>query len=350
MAKPRHESSDNGRAAVPLRDKVAHLSRPQAYPDGEGEVEVKETHMAFVFLVGERVYKLKKPVEYRHRDCHRLASREFLCREEIRLNRRLAPDVYLGVEPLGRGAGGALALSSREGVVDWLVVMRRLPEDRLLDEALARGDVAPERIDALADLLGHFYAGLAAEDLTAEDYVARFVREQAKNREIMADRRFAMPGDRVATVLDRMDRLLDEAPDLVGRRVREGRIKEGHGDLRPEHVCLVEPPVVIDCLEFNRNLRLVDPFDELSLLALECERLGGAWIGERLFRRVGQALEDAPDPRVLAFYRAYRACLRARLSLSHLLEPHPRDAEAWEPLARDYLALAASAVRWAMPD
>ncbi|XKE46552.1 hypothetical protein LG302_05270 [Halomonas organivorans] len=350
MAKPRREGVDDGSGTVPLGDKVAHLSRPGAYPDFDGEVEVKETHMAFVFLVGERVYKLKKPVEYRHRDCHRLASREFLCREEVRLNRRLAPDVYLGVEPLGRDADGGLALSRHEGIVDWLVVMRRLPEDRLLDAAVTRGDVAPDRIDALADLLGRFYAGLVAEDLPPEAYIAHFVREQAKNREVMTDRRFAMPGDRVTAVLDRLDRLLDEDPEPLGRRAREGRIKEGHGDLRPEHVCLVEPPVVIDCLEFNRFLRLVDPFDELSLLALECERLGAAWIGERLRRRVARRLGDAPDPRVLAFYRAYRACLRARLALSHLLEPDPRDPEIWEPLARDYLALAEPAARRAMPD
>lgn len=344
MAKPRPAQRE-----VSLRDKVAFLSRPEAYPGGGEAVEVKETHMAVVFLVGDRVYKLKKPVEYAHRDCRRLAAREFLCREEVRLNRRLAPGVYLGVEPLGRDAGGRLALSVREAIVDWLVVMRRLPERLMLDVALAAGEVSPARIDAVAERLGAFYRGLVPEPLSADAYVAHFVREQARNRTVLADARFPRPRERALPVLERLDRLLDETPEMLGLRARDGRIREGHGDLRPEHLCLSDPPVVIDCLEFHRALRLVDPFDELCLLALECQRWGAAWIGERLLRHLGRALEEVPAPRLLAFYRAYRACLRARLALSHLLEAHPRDPGAWEPLALAYLALAEPAARRAMP-
>lgn len=342
------DSSHNPAAAgtpVPLRDKVVFLSSPRAYPGFEGEVEVRETHMAWVFLAGERVYKLKKPVEYKHRDCHFLGDREVLCHEEVRLNRRLAPEVYLGVASLRLDPGGRLVLDGEGEVVDWLVVMKRLPEHLMLDVALLQGTVSEARVTRVARRLAGFYRELEPVEMPVDTYLDRFRRELDRNREVVADTRFSLASDGVTAMLDRLERLLAEEPDLLGDRPRQARIVEGHGDLRPEHVCLSEPPVVIDCLEFSRPLRLVDPFDELSFLGLECERLGAAWISEVLVSECARVLQYRPDKRLLAFYTAYRACLRARLSLCHLLEPDPRTPEKWEPQAREYLALGLRACR-----
>ncbi|MCG6659224.1 hypothetical protein HOP52_15805 [Halomonas campisalis] len=301
--------------------------------------------MAWVFLTGDRAYKLKKSVEYKHRDCRFLGAREFLCREEVRLNRRLAPEIYLGVVPLRLDPVGRLALDGEGEVVDWLVVMKRLPEHLLLDIALARGTVTKSRVTRVADRLADFYRGLEPVEMSVASYLDHFVREQDRNREVIGDTRFSLSRDGVEVVLGRLDRLLEEEPDLLGDRVRQERIVEGHGDLRPEHVCLTEPPIVIDCLEFSRSLRLVDPFDELSFLGLECARLGAAWISEQLVSECARALRDRPCRRLLAFYTAYRACLRARLTLSHLLEPDLRTPDKWEPQAREYLALAQRSCR-----
>jgi aminoglycoside phosphotransferase family enzyme len=114
---------------------------------------------------------------------------------------------------------------------------------------------------------------------------------------------------------------------------------DGHGDLRPEHVCLNTPPVIIDCLEFSERLRQVDPFDEITYLGLECTRLGAPWIGPRLLARLSAALDDPVKPRLLRFYAGYRACVRARLALAHLDDPCPREPERWPHLAREYLRL-----------
>ncbi len=345
MAEDSLHKADAAADDVALRDKVAFLSSARAYPGFEGEVEVRETHMAWVFLAGERVYKLKKPVEYRHRDCHFLADREYLCHEEVRLNRRLAPEVYLGVASLRLAPGGRLALDGEGEVVDWLVVMQRLPEHLMLDVALVQGTVTGAGVSRVARRLADFYRGLEPVEMPVGTYLDRFRRELDRNREVIADTRFSLASDGVAAMLDRLDRLLAEEPDLLGDRARQGRIVEGHGDLRPEHVCLSEPAVVIDCLEFSRPLRLVDPFDELSFLGLECDRLGAAWIFELLVSTCARMLRDRPCGRLLAFYTAYRACLRARLSLDHLLEPDPRTPDKWEPRAREYLALGQRACR-----
>lgn len=328
------------RKGVSTREKVAFLSSPAAYPQTVRDVAVKETHMSWVFLAGDRAYKLKKPVKYPFLDFSTLAAREADSREEVRLNARLAPDVYLGVVPLTAGADGTLALDGKDETVDWLVMMRRLPDGRMLDHAIAQGTVTKDQIGRVAEILARFYRGIGPADVSPDDYVRQFAREQAKNRAILEDERFDLPRARVTAVLDDVDAVLTEEPELLMRRARERRIVDGHGDLRPEHVCLNDPPVIIDCLEFNRAFRLVDPFDELAFLGLECEVLGAPWIGRILIDRCGDALGDRPPERLVAFYSAYRACLRARLSLAHLLEPSPRTPEKWLPHAKAYLATA----------
>lgn len=325
---------------ITLDEKLRFLRQPAAYECGNDEVVVEETHMSWVFLVGKRAYKLKKPVCYSYLDFSTVEARARDCREEVRLNRRLAPDVYLGVVPLTVASGGGLSIGGNGVPVDWLVVMRRLPRERMLDRALSGGHVDREEVIAVADALCDFYRGATRADISPEEYVAQFRREQEKNREVLTDTAFDLDGARIADTLCLVDDVLANDAALLMARVEAGRVVEGHGDLRPEHVCLNTPPVIIDCLEFNRELRLVDPVDELMFLGLECKRLGDGWIGATLFERYSARLGDAPPTALLDFYWRYRACLRARLSLVHILERDTRAPGKWLPLARQYLALA----------
>lgn len=295
--------------------------------------------MSWVFLAGDTVLKLKKPVKYPFLDFSTIAAREFNCREEIRLNRRLAPDIYLGVVPLTLEPDGELALDGAGEVIDWLVNMRRLPAERMLDRAIEQGTVTRNEVEAVADVLAAFYEEVEPADLKPQEFVAGFVEGLAESETVLTMPQFDLPDATVSMVLKAAQDFITESSGLLVDRVQQGHVVEGHGDLRPEHVCLADPPVIIDCLEFNRRLRLVDPFDELSYLGLECERLGTSWIGTILARRHN----DAPSDRLLAFYTVYRASLRARLALAHLLEPEPRKPEKWVPLARQYLAIAEQA-------
>jgi aminoglycoside phosphotransferase family enzyme len=322
-------------ATDPLREKIALLSRPATYGPAISAVEVVETHMSLVFLAGDAVYKLKKPVVYPFFDFRTLAARERNCRDELRLNRRLAPAVYLGLSTITREADGALALDGRGEVIDWLVRMRRLPRERMLDQRIAQGTVTPQDIDAVGDLLARFYAGAEAGKLDADAYVRQLCLEHAASRELLA----GFDGGAARPLLDEVQRFLDHEEAALRARVAAGRIVEGHGDLRPEHVCLNTPPVIIDCLEFSESLRQVDPFDEITYLGLECARLGAGWIGPRLLAQLSAALADALEPRLLRFYARYRACVRARLALAHLDDASPRAPRRWPLLAREYLRL-----------
>jgi aminoglycoside phosphotransferase family enzyme len=302
-----------------------------------------------VFFAGDRVFKLKKPVRYPFLDFSTLARRRHFVAEEVRLNRRLAPDVYLGARTLTVGQGGTLAIGGPGRVVDWLVEMRRLPEDRFLDRMIEAGAVTRAAVGRVAATLAAFYRRLPPADIGVGAYPARFAAEQAETARVLTDPGLGFDGPRITRLLAAADAALAAVRPAIDRRVAAGRIVEGHGDLRPEHVCLTEPPAIIDCLEFSPGLRAVDPFEEIVFLGLDCARLGADWVFPQLLEHLRAALDDDPPPELLEFHWRFRALLRARLALLHLAEPEPRTPEKWRPLAWRYVALAERAECHASP-
>jgi aminoglycoside phosphotransferase family enzyme len=330
-------------AAPSLAEKRAFLSRADAYAYAPHEVLARETHMSCVFLAGPLVYKLKKPVRFPFLDFSTLQRREAACRAELALNRRLAADVYLDVVPLTVGSTG-LAIGGSGAVVDWLVVMRRLDETRTLEHAIISGSVEPARLDELVSVLAQFYRTAQRVFVAADAHLAGWQRSIALNRGVLLDPQLRLPAGLIRYVDGVQRRFLIARGDLLRERATGRHIVSGHGDLRPEHIWL-DPVRIIDCLEFNPSLRAVDPVDEVAFLSLECERLGGAWAAEYMRRRMTRALRVRPDHPLFLFYRCYRATLRARLAIAHLLEPDPRTPEKWPLLARTYLRLAQTDAR-----
>ncbi len=325
---------------VSLAEKVRFLGDPSAYGEAGKSVEVVETHMSYVFLVGDRVYKLKKPVELPLLNFTTLAARKSNCLAEAALNRRLAPDVYLGVTPLALTPSGALSLGGEGEAVEWLVVMRRLPEALMLDRLLASGPLEEEKAERLASRLATFFRGATHGDLSGGLYFRRLRDEQAENRALLTRRRFTVDHGRVPVVLDRMDAALNGARTLLESRAQERRLVDGHGDLRPEHICFADGVDIFDCLEFSADLRLADPVEEIAFLALECELLGAPDLGPDLFARIMRQMGEAPPFGLFHLHFARKGLLRMRLSLAHLLDPAPRQPDRWEPLAARYMALA----------
>ena len=325
---------------VPLAAKVAFLRRPDSYPEHPKSVEAIETHMSWVFLTDRHAYKLKKPVRYAFLDFSTLDARRHDCQEEVRLNRRLAGDVYLGTVPLMRHPGGALSLVGSGTIEDWLVKMRRLPRDRMLDQVLRTGPVEDAEIEPVAKILAAFYRSSEPIEITAAAYRDRFRSDIQANLDSLCEPRFGLRADLVARASEAQLRLVEKRPELLDQRVDRGRIIEAHGDLRPEHICLCAPPVIIDCLEFNRAFRILDPVDELCFLAMECELLGAPVVGRRAFEVYRAVTGDDPAPALIAFYKCYRACLRAKLAVWHIADPETNHPTKWTARAHDYLNLA----------
>jgi aminoglycoside phosphotransferase family enzyme len=319
-----------------LNEKVRFLASPGALGT-PAPATANETHMSWVFLTEDLVFKLKKPVKFSYLDFSTLAAREAACREELRLNQELAPDVYLRLARLTRDDHGALTLDGKGRTIDWLVVMRRLPKALMLDVRISAATVTREEIEALAAALACFYARAQPASCSPEDYLARLNAQLALDQAVLSDPRLPFDHQRAAVTLERLGAWLNELTPALRARAEAGRLVEGHGDLRPEHICLGEVMRIIDRLEFNRTLRLVDPFDELAFLGLECAMLGAAWIGPLLIEHARRTLGNPPPDQLICLYAALRASLRARLSLAHLYDAAPRKPETWSPRATRYL-------------
>lgn len=322
-----------------LARKVAFLSRPDSYTPRPDFVRARETHMSWVFMNGQRVYKLKKPVRFPYLNFSTAERREAMCRAEASLNRRLAPDVYLGVVALTREAGG-YAIGGKGPVADWLVVMRKLNEDDTLEAALLGRRARHADVERLAADLSAFYAHAARILIDPAGYPVSLHKAAITDWSVLLNPRFDLPRGRIARLAAIQRRFLDERADVLADRVRKRHMVDAHGDLRPEHIWLSAPYPIIDCLEFDSRLRALDALDEVGFLHLECERLGGQWIGDAVRKRLARLLDDDPESGAFLFYRIGRAMLRARLSIAHLIDPHPRTPEKWPRQARTYLALA----------
>jgi aminoglycoside phosphotransferase family enzyme len=298
--------------------------------------------MSFVFMAGDHVYKLKKPVHFSYLDFSTLEQRAGACRAEFSLNRRLAPNVYIGVVPLTGGGPLGFAIDGQGPILDWLVVMRRLDENANLEAALLDGRLTSAQVDRIAATLKTFYRQARRIYLLPETCLAEWWNALAYDKRVLLDLRFDLPRGRVRRIGGAQRNFLLQRAELLIERIRERRLVDAHGDLRPEHIFLGESPIVIDCLEFSPRLRTLDPLDEIAFLDLECERLGAKWVGGRIKRRLAYELDDDPASGLFLFYRSRRAMLRARLAIAHLLDAKPRTPEQWPRRARDYLRLAAA--------
>jgi aminoglycoside phosphotransferase family enzyme len=324
--------------------KVEFLSQRTSYPDTPTQVETLETHMSWVFLTDTYVYKLKKPVRTEVLDFSTLEARYRDCQAELRLNRRLAPQVYLDVVPLTVDVTGQLHLSNGgrdddANPVDWLVKMYRLPEDSMLNQAIAQGTVEQTEIQQVAALLARFYQNAEPVPLSPQAYCHRIETDLREVLKELTQPEYHFPETWVKEIMNRQLEVLKTDAPLLGDRVHQHHIVEGHGDLRPQHICLRPEVAIIDCLEFNRSLRILDPVDELAFLGLECERLGAPWIEAVLLATYSDITQDQPPPQLIRFYKAYRACLRAKLAVWHIEEPGQNGHNHWRQLARTYLLL-----------
>jgi aminoglycoside phosphotransferase family enzyme len=320
--------------------KLAYLAQPAAYSDRPRSVERIETHMAWVFLTDRHAFKLKKPVRYEFLDFSTIEARRLDCEREIELNRRLAADVYLGLVPLSVDAAGAMELGGAGEIIDWLVKMRRLPRERMLDWQLEHASPAADELRPAALLLAEFYRDAEPLEVAPQAYLQQLENAVRENMQALSLPTYGLPADMIGQTTDRQLQFLDRHAELVRERARNRHIVEGHGDLRPEHICLVDPPVVIDCLEFKREFRVVDPVDEFAFLTLECQVLGQTWVGELFLRTYSELADDHPATRLFEFYKSQRALLRAKLAAWHLRDSEGGDAGKWLPRARQYLALA----------
>jgi aminoglycoside phosphotransferase family enzyme/predicted kinase len=320
---------------------IEALSDPAAYPHPVGEVEIRQTHISAVFLAGPFAYKIKKPVDLGFLDFSTLEKRCRYCEEEVRLNRRLAPTVYLGVIPVTRDDDG-VHMGGRGEVVDWAVQMTRLPESATVQARLLRGTVGAAFIESLARTVARFHRTGDANAHIAS--FGRFAAVAANARENF-DQAVPQVGATVhAVVFERLKALteaeLERLRPLMEDRARRGVPRDTHGDLHLDHVYYFperEPPddvIVIDCIEFNERFRYADPVADMAFLGMDLTFHGrrdlALAFAAAYFREAGD--EEGRD--LLPFYTAYRAVVRAKVEGFELVEAEIDAAERDAALVR----------------
>ncbi len=290
---------------------VQALGDPAMYP-GHQAVQVHETHASWVFLAGERAYKIKKPVRLAFLDYGTLARRRAACREEVAVNRELAPGIYLGVRAIIHGPGGfRFASEDSAGAVEYAVVMRRFDEAHSMLGAIRSGSLTRSHIQQVAGCLAEFHQRSPALAADGPQHVLDSWMVNVGEIE-----RLPFPASwRVETMRGFGEAFVDAHARELERRVERGLVRDGHGDLRCEHVLLGPQVRVVDRIEFDPALRQMDVARDLAFLAMDLEAHGRRWAARELVRAYRHAGGDPGSERLRCFYSAYWALVRAKVAL-----------------------------------
>lgn len=290
------------------------LLRPDAYPWKPSEVELIETHISWVYLAGDKVVKVKRPLKLDFVDHTSLEARRMSCEEEVRLNRRLTSDVYLEAVPITATDGG-VEVQGDGPVVEWATLMRRMPASGMLDVLLA-GGAAPENLaEIIAGRLIPFHAdGAPPCEGDPDDITSMVLDVVTDNLSELA--RYPLAPAQLGLIQRSMRGFIERERPRLAERTRNGWVRDGHGDLRCDHICIeLDGAVqVFDCIEFNPDLRCADVASDLAFLLMDLRRLGANETAEDLVRRYRAAGFELPDD-VLRLYWAHRALVRAKVAL-----------------------------------
>jgi len=320
------------------------LLRPSAYPEKSGAIVFRETHVSRLYFTDRHVYKIKKPVDFGFLNFTTLDRRRFYCREEVRLNRRFCPDTYLGVVEI-RTSGERVTVDGDGEIVDYAVRMKRLPSERMLDHLIQTGDGSlPAEMRRLARRLA---------DLHRESEVCRG-NGGTSNREVVQGNwgeNFSQITPFIGKTLSAravdfcsgyVNRFLVDRNDLLLGRERSGFIREGHGDLHSEHVCLTDPICIYDCIEFNRRFRVADLAADLAFLLMDLDYRDRRDLAGLLLDEYGEVSGERREMDILLpFYKIYRAWVRGKVeSFLSIQSSDENTREKAGARARGYFNLA----------
>lgn len=319
------------------------LARRDSYPHHPSEVVVRETHISWVFLAGEFAYKLKKPIILDFLDYGTAERRREMCEEEVRLNRRLAGDLYLGVRGVAIDAGKAELTSADDPrAIDYVVEMHRYDERDTVASRLTRGELTRSQVDQVAAMIARFHGDAPSARNVAAPVLAAERRFEENVQELLALVPQRAEIGRVQALERFAHAFISAHAHTFQRRADEGWVRDGHGDLRAEHVLVDGRVRVVDCVEFDFGLRQLDVADDLAFLVLDLTARGAAHLARRLVQSYRGAGGDPGEGQLVSFYAAYRALVRAKVALVRAAQ-EPAGSAAYgreSAAARDLIAVA----------
>ena len=328
---------------------IEFMLSPQSYPEGTSSVTHVQTHISHVFLCDERAYKIKKPVNFGFVDFTTLRKRHYYCDQEVSLNSRLAPDVYLGVETIYRkGNECSFRRIAGSKVSEYAVQMRKIPLDCLLRDLIESGMPLYGELEPVGRTLARFHEEARVYKKKYGGFKA--VRAAAKqNFDQICDFRGITIEEETFDQLARYTKqFLEENRKIFSLRKRAGLVRDGHGDIHSQHVCLSRPPIIFDCIEFNKSFRIADVLQDIAFLLMDLDYRARFDLSSRLLKAYFADHRDGFDEQLLRFYKVYRAVVRGKVDglLAESLEDGVRRQESLRT-AKEYFRLAEFYVRYA---
>ena len=323
------------------------LMDPSAMPESTKKVTLAQTHISNVFIGDEFVYKIKKPVNFGFLDFSTLEKRKFYCDKEVELNSRFSKDVYLGVFPV-KYDGEKYNINGEGKVVDYAVKMRRLSDEDLLKTRFKKNTVTDEDIKRIGKAIAAFHKNSKkSEEIDEFGKIEKIKFNTDENFEQTMD----FIGDSITKeqyqkLKKWTNRFYEENKELFNQRIKNGKIRDCHGDLHMEHICLTDPIIIFDCIEFNDRFRYSDTLSEIAFLLMDLEFNDGKELAEQLCETylddAGEKLDDVYT--LIKFYKVYRAYVRGKVTSFILKDnsvPDDKKNQA-RSIAQRYFALAAS--------
>ena len=303
---------------------IQDLLDPGSLPDKTAEVSLIQTHISMVFVGDEFVYKVKKPVDFGFLNFTTLDKRKHYCEQEVKLNQRLAQDTYIGVLPIIYD-GQRHKIGPGEGkIVEYAVKMKKIPEELLMKSLFVRGELREGHLREIARVLAHFHqhAERSPEiDKFGDPEMFRInTDENFEQTEKYVD--VTISSQDFYTIRKWTDDFYRQERDLFLKRIKGGKIRDGHGDLHMEHVCLTEKLSIIDCIEFNDRFRYGDTLADIAFLLMDLEYHGGEDFARQLWRFYGHKTFDTGMETLLGFYKVYRAYVRGKVNSFQLDDEH----------------------------
>ena len=327
---------------------IDDLMHPSSYPEATKKVTLAQTHISNVFIGDEFVYKIKKPVNFGFLDFSTLEKRKYYCNKEVELNSRFSNDVYLGVYPVTFD-GTKYSINGKGEVIDYAVKMRRLSDEDLLKTRFKKDDITSEDIKRIGAAIADFHK-VSKRSKEIDEFgrlgTVKFNTDEnfQQTEEFVDD---SISKEQYHDLKNWTDEFYQKHQELFEQRVKNGKIRDCHGDLHMEHICLTDPIIIFDCIEFNDRFRYSDTLSEIAFLQMDLEFNGGQELSEQLLKAYLSHAGETDDDltyQLIKFYKVYRAYVRGKVTSFVLKDSTVADDKKAQArgIAQRYFALAHS--------
>ncbi|MFO7657815.1 MAG: hypothetical protein R6W78_12165 [Bacteroidales bacterium] len=308
------------------------------FPDSCNNSDLFETHISWIVLTDQYAFKVKRPVEFSFLDFSSLKKRKFYCDQELRLNKRLAPDMYIGVVPINQSLSTETT-DNDDDIIDYAVQMKRMDNDKEMHKLLKKDMVSDEQLEKLAGKIAQFHkntqvvknafntAGMIDEFAALSDVIDSDTQSQLFSAELKRT---------VTNCNEKSKKYLNDNRSFFNDRILNDFQRDCHGDLNATNIFLYDDPVIFDCIEFSDEFRFIDVLNEIAFLCVDLDFYDQQEAGELFYRNYLQFAgmkEDENSRKLFSFYKSYRANIRAKVTLISLKE-HPDDKQKVEDVKR----------------